>query len=113
MNLLNPNFKIVGAAKGPHGTYGSCCVMNLATSIRSLDNVITTDCVVSCKGEITSDIMNILNSIPIDSSDYVATITQKFVEGMELTLSFSPSKKTCEFKFSNSDGYSIQTLSWG
>lgn len=114
MNLLNPDFEMVGSAIGSHAMYGVCCVMNFATSIKSKEDIITEDSVATCKGTaITEEIMKILESMPIDKDQQVNMINEKLAAGMELTLSFKPSLKSAEFVFTKDGGMVTQNLSWG
>ena len=113
-NLLNSEFKIVGSAVGSHAMFNACCVMNFATSIKSLDSIVTEDCVAICKGQtITEEAMKILDSMPIDIDQQVSMIKEKLATGMELTISFKPSQKLAEFSYTKDGSVSTQAISWG
>ena len=106
---------MVGSAVGPHAMYGCCCVMNLATSVKSLDSILSNDCEVTCKGGsvVTEDIMKILDSMPVDHDQVLGMINEKLASGMDLTIRFKPSQKSCEFVFTMSGGSATQTITWG
>ena len=94
--------------------FNACCVMNFATSIKSLDSIVTEDCVAICKGQtITEEAMKILDSMPIDIDQQVSMIKEKLATGMELTISFKPSQKLAEFSYTKDGSVSTQAISWG
>ena len=113
VNLLNPEFRIVGSAVGTHVMFTVCCVMNFATSIKPLDSIITDDCFVTCKGSITEEVINILESMPIETDQQISMINEKLAADMEVSISFKPSKKVTEFTFTKDGNVMTQTLSWG
>ena len=105
---------MVGSAVGPHAMYGCCCVMNLATSVKSLNSIVSSDCEVTCKGGsvVTEEIIKILESMPVDKDQVQNMINEKLTSGMDLAIRFNPSNKSCEFVFTMSGGSATQTITW-
>jgi len=112
-NLLAPSFLAVGAALGFHETYRCCCVMDFATSCMSLDNIVTSDCDVVCKGSVVSpEVMKVLNSMPIDAADYIDQISAELADGFVLHLHFKPSEFLCEFEYKKGGHTKTRKLQW-
>ncbi len=59
------DFTKIGGFLHSHATYEQCCVMNLASDVRSFDSIVITDCVVSCTDKfMSSEFMKVVSSLP-------------------------------------------------
>jgi hypothetical protein len=86
LNLLNPDFKLVGAAIGPHSTYKHACVMDFAGGARALADVVRVDTLVRCQGELSAEVERVITSVPGDADQLLADIRSELAKGAEVRL---------------------------
>lgn len=102
-NLLDPNFKLVGAVLGPHKIYSCACVMDFAGAVIDINDTLQSDCVLSiaAKGTIDEDFQQAINSIPgANIEQLLSTVKKELAEGCSVKLEFLPSKSKAIFTFS-------------
>ena len=113
-NMCNPEYTLVGAAVGKHETYGSNCVVDLASKITDLSLLVREDVVVMIPagGTIADQFEQVLNSIP-DPTPFRDTIDQQLTAGNSISLDYNYTGKTAKLTFTSpGGGGGSMSMSW-
>lgn len=95
--------------------------MNFATSVKSFDDIITTDkLIVLTSSPLSNDALKVINSIPSDKNtieSLINEINNSLKDGIEVTIDFKISIKAANIKFVETTKQGISTkikkLCWG
>lgn len=111
-NVFSDKFHLVGAASGPHKIYKQVCVIDFASDVKDLNDIVSEDCKVQAKGEMTDEFRKVVNSIPVQSlmDDLEKELK---VNNAEVDISFSFLTKTAEIKIKKDATTLTRRLKWG
>jgi len=112
-NIFSEKFHFVGVASGPHKIYKQVCVMDFASDVKDLNDIVSTDCKVSAsKGEMSDEFRKVVNSIPVQTlMDELKKELE--VNNAEVEINFLFSTKTAEIKIKKNATTLTRRLKWG
>lgn len=114
-NILSPDYKVLGAAIGPHSMFQYCCVINFSCKIIGKDQIMRRD----IKKSINSlpqlandkDVARIINSVPY-SGDLYAECREEILNGTSIIIEFYYSKKQIKLSFVKDKKTVSRGMSW-
>lgn len=113
-NLLEPQFKCLGAAFGSHTEYRCSCVIDFAGGIMSFDEIVREDTTETCVADLSQKAIKIIHTFGGDNEEEIINkCLESLGEGKQVALRYFHEKGKCELEFSNSKGKQTMTYQWG
>jgi hypothetical protein len=117
-NILNKEFKYVGAALAAHDVYRYVCVMNFTGDLIDNKMILKESCCKVCTKQEDledMDVKRIICSIPY-SGDMTAEIKKEFeaqpAGGLQVTLDFLYDEKKAKISYKRGPRTTMRTLTW-
>jgi len=114
-NLLNPDYKFVGACVGPHSSYRFFSVMDFCNNIVGHDQLMKHDIKKTIKtiNDLSNeDVKKILLSIPYNGDLYLE-FSQEIEQGHQIIVDFSYTNKSVKLSFIQDKKTLTKSMSWG